>query len=130
MHDLTTRSGTAHYYGDIVRLLFLVASGVMLVGLPAFAGYLPNPTIMSVFAIVVLGCAAGLTNPNQPWSSVVNAIISVIGFIVFESYAVAAYNNASSFSFLAANIVLGFIFMAAIYFSLKTVRSAYFKRGL
>lgn len=129
MHDLATQSRISHYYGDIVRLLFLVASGVMLVGLPAFVGYIHIPTIISVFAMLVLGCAAGFTNPSHPWGSVANVTISVIGFTVFESYAVVAYNTAESFSFLAANLVLGFIFMAAIYFSVKTVRGIYFRNG-
>lgn len=125
MHDLVTQSKPAHYYGDIVRILFLVACAVMLVGLPAFLGYTHLPTIVSVFAMLILGCAAGLTNPNQLWSAVLNVIISVFGFMVFESFAVIAYTNAESFPFLASNLCLGFIFIAAVYYSVKTVRGMY-----
>lgn len=125
MHDLVTSSKLSHYYGDIVRALFLCATAVMLLGLPTFVGYIQLPTMVSVFAMLVLGCAAGLTNPVQLWSAVLNVIISLCGFIVFESYAVIAYTQSGSFSFLMANLVLGFIFMAAFYFSMKTARGAY-----
>lgn len=125
MHDLVTQPKPVHYYGDTVRLLFLVASAIMLVGLPAFMGYTHLPTMVSVFAMLVLGCAAGLTSPNQLWSAVLNVIISIFGFMVFEGFAVIAYTSAESFPFLAANLILGFIFIAAVYYSVKTLRGAY-----
>lgn len=125
MHDLVTQPKPAHYYGDIVRVLFLVASAVMLVGLPAFMGYTHLPTMVSVFAMLILGCAAGLTSPGQLWSAVLNVVISIFGFMVFEGFAVIAYTNAESFPFLAANLILGFIFIAAVYYSVKTLRGAY-----
>lgn len=125
MHNITTGPKLSHYYGDIVRILFLVASAVMLVGLPAFLDYTHLPTLVSVFAILILSCAAGLTNPNQLWSAVLNVVISIVGFMVFESFAVIAYTNAESFPFLAANLILGFIFIAAVYYSVKTFRGVY-----
>ena len=110
MHDLDTQPKPVHYYVDTVRLLFLVASAIMLVGLPAFMGYTHLPTMVSVFAMLVLGCAAGLTSPNQLWSAVLNVIISILGFMVFEGFAVIAYTSAESFPFLAANLIPGFYF--------------------
>jgi hypothetical protein len=127
MHDLVTQSKPAHYYGDVVRALFLAACVVMLVGLPAFLGYTRVPTLVSVLAVLLLGCAAGLTNPNQFRTAVLNAVLSVVGFVVFEAFAVIAYGSTESFLFLAANVCLGFIFIAAVYYSVKTVRGAYMR---
>ncbi|MBP9686174.1 MAG: hypothetical protein KBD66_00030 [Candidatus Doudnabacteria bacterium] len=112
-----------HYYGDTVRVLFLLAALIMLVSLPVFADLTGLPSLFSVGAILVLGLAAGLTNPQQLWDAGVNAGIAVVGTIVFEWYAVVLYqkyNGPSGFFF--TNLVLGFVFFIAIYFSVKTVR--------
>ncbi len=112
-----------HYYGDTVRMLFLLAALIMLVSLPVFADLTGLPPFVSVGAILVLGLAAGLTNPEQLWDAGVNAAIAVVGTLVFEGYAVLLYqkyNGPSGFFF--TNLVLGFIFFVAVYFSVKTVR--------
>lgn len=112
-----------HYYGNIVRILFLTAALVMMVGLPAIRDYLHIPTIFSVTAILVLSLAAGLTNPRQIWEAGLNAIISIVAFLFFESYAVWAYEHYSATDkFFIANLALGFIFLFATYFSVKTFR--------
>lgn len=113
----------AHYYGDTVRLLFLSAAFIMLIGLPTIKSYLSLPTIFSVAAILALGLVAGLTNPRQVWEAGLNAALSLAGFLVFESYAVMAYEKYSpTDKFFVANLALSLIFMLAIYFSVKTFR--------
>lgn len=119
-----------HYYGDTVRVLFLLAALVMLVSLPVFADLTGLPSLMSVGAILALGLAAGFTNPTQLWDAGLNAGIAVIGTLVFEGYAVVLYqkyNGPSGFFF--TNLVLGFIFFVAVYFSVKTVRGLILGRG-
>lgn len=114
---------TKHYYGDIVRVLFLASAILMLVGLPAISNYLHIPTPLSVLSMLVLGLAAGLTNPKQLGDAGLNAIIASVGFVVFESYAVIAFREyGGSDKFFLSNVVLGFLFMVAVYFSVKTVR--------
>jgi len=112
-----------HYYGDIVRLLFLASAVIMLVGLPGISNYLSIPTAVSVVAMLVLGLAAGLTNPKLLWESVINAVIASGGLVIFETYAVTAFRqHGAADKFFISNMVLGFIFLFAVYFSVKTVR--------
>jgi len=118
-----------HYYGDTVRVLFLGAAFIMLIGLPTIKSYLALPSIFSVAAILILGLVAGLTNPRQIWEAGLNAIISLAGFLVFESYAVMAYEKYSpTDKFFVANLALSLIFMLAIYFSVKTFRGLFLEK--
>ena len=52
-----------HYYGGVVRTLFMVAAIIMLVTLPMFDELLSIPTFFSICSILILGLVAGLTNP-------------------------------------------------------------------
>lgn len=130
MNEQNNANQLNHYYGDVVRILFMAAALVMLIGLPAIRNYIQIPTFFSVAAMLVLGFTAGLTNPKQIWEAGVNVVISLIGFLVFESYAVWAYQRYSATDkFFIANLVLGFIFLFATYFSVKTWRGLYLDRS-
>lgn len=119
-----------HYYGNIVRMLFLMASIYMVVGLPVIRNYIEIPTVLSVIGILILGLAAGLTNPKQTWDAGINVGIAGFGLVVFESYAVAAYTkNGADDKFFLSNLILGFIFLLAVYFSVKTLRGLLLKQG-
>ncbi len=115
-----------HYYGDTVRWLFMIAAIGMLLMLPAVSNILNIPAVVSVIGILILGFAAGFTNPKQLWDAVVNAIISAGGFLMFETVAVWTYqqnfNTAQAERFFLANVGLGLVFLIAIYFSVKTLR--------
>ena len=112
-----------HYYGDTVRMLFLAAALVMLVSLPLFADYTQLPFFVSVLAILGLGLVAGLTNPQQLWDAVVNTCIAVVGTLVFETYAVIAFRSYGGANwYFFTNLLLGFLFFVALYFSVKTTR--------
>ncbi len=129
MTNLVNENKIPHYYGDIVRILFLISALIMVVGLPQVESYIGVPTIFSVFAILVLGLVAGFTNPKQIWDAGVNAVISLVGFLVFESYAVWSYQKYSATNkFFIANLALGFIFLFAIYFSVKTFRGLWLNK--
>jgi hypothetical protein len=129
MNTLTIQKDTPHYYGDTVRFLFLVAAVIMLLTLPMVSEVLNIPTVISVASILVLGAAAGLTNPKQVWDSAINVFISAAGFLIFETTAVWTYrqhiDTVSAERFFLANIGLGLIFMIALYFSVKTLRGLY-----
>lgn len=113
-----------HYYGDIVRYLFITAAILMVIGLPIFQNYIQWPLVISIITITVLGIAAGLTNPKQKISAVVNLIISIFGFIIFAYTSVNAINQTpSNDKFLLTDIVLSLIFLFATYFAMKTVRA-------
>lgn len=113
-----------HYYGDIVRYLFLAAGIIMLVTLPLFQSFIETPLMVSVTGIAILGIAAGLTNPQQLVSAVVNFVISIIGFIAFAYSATTSFQSSTgNDKFILTNIILAIIFIFAVYFSMKTMRS-------
>lgn len=117
----------SHYYGDTVRALFLVAAIIMVVGLPAVSGYISIPTPFSVAGMLVLGLAAGFTNPKQRWDAAINAVIAAVGFFVFESYAVSSFREHGADKFFLSNVVLGFLFLMALYYGVKTFRGTLIK---
>jgi hypothetical protein len=109
-----------HYYGDLVRKLFIVAAVFMVVTLPIFYFTdIHEPLAFSLGAIVILGVAAGLTSPGILLSVAINLCISIVGFFFFEYYAV----RASLYSpFFFTNQILALLFLIALYYSIKTLR--------
>src|SRR3989344_4070183 len=99
-----------HYYGDAVRMLFLVAAIIMLTSLPMFDQYINIPTVFSVLAILILGLAAGLTNPRQIWDAGINMGVSSAGFLVFMTYAVNSFKRSTGRNFFPPNLDLGLPF--------------------
>lgn len=114
-----------HYYGDTVRELFLIAAVVIFLYVP-FASRLPFAmAALATVATAALIVFAGLTNPRHRVIALIDAAIAGLGCVFFELVAVAAYGAAGtifSFSFLVAQF-LAVDFLAAFYFSIKTVRS-------
>jgi uncharacterized membrane protein YhhN len=121
------QSDTSHYHGDRIRVLFLVSGIVMLVGLPVFQQKIPFPVSLSVIAVVLLAFLAGLTNPKQVWFSFLDTAASLIGFLVFEYYAITNSSNLLD-NFFLINQLLALFFFVAFYFSVKTLRGFYLKR--
>lgn len=129
MTTLTAEKNVMHYYGDTVRFLFLIAAIVMLLMLPMFNEILNIPTIISVASILILGAAAGFTNPKQKWDATINVLVAAAGFLIFESTAVWTYqqqiDSIRAERFFMTNVGLGLLFLIAIYFSIKTLRGLY-----
>ena len=73
-----------HYYGDIIRKLFMAAALTMALTLPFFAHIIPGPLAASIFAITVLAIVAGLTNPQHFWVSLLDAGVAIFGVGIFE----------------------------------------------
>lgn len=120
---------TEHYYGDMVRTLFLVGAIIMLLTLP-FGPTITNvSSTMVLLVILLLSITAGITNPQQTWINIVNLGISLIAFIVFEYHALT--NDFPSKNELIVpffiNQILAIIFLIAIYYSVKTVRGSFLK---
>lgn len=119
---------TRHYYGDAVRFLFMLAAIIMLVTLPFLSDKLPVPIYVSILVILLIGILAGITNPLQKWISVLNAVIAVGASSIFEYYAVkslVAYQVTTLY--FITNQVLAFVFLFALYYSIKTLRAMYLK---
>jgi len=120
-----------HYYGDLVRVFFLIDGILMLVSIPVFNDFLPVPAVISIAAVFFLVFVAGLTNPASKQVIILNVVASALSLIVFEYYAVQAYANFGvttklTFLFLV-NQLLALVFLVALYFSVKTARGVFLK---
>ncbi len=112
-----------HYYGDIVRGLFLAAAIVMLV-----AGFttasLPVSNIVAIMWIITLILIAGLTNPVQRGVQWLNVILSVIGLLIYGGDALNRYHTfTSAFTAGLLTTLLTLIFMLSLYFATRTLRA-------
>jgi hypothetical protein len=112
-----------HYHGDAVRGLFVLGAVVLIVA-QSTGAELPLSTAGVVIGAAILVIAAGISNPVQKWIHWVNAILSVIGTILFgtaviEKYRAGVSAFTGSFIFLEA---LSLISLIALYLSVKTIR--------
>lgn len=114
---------TKHYYGDVVRFLFLLAAAIMLISLPFLNNNLPVPLIFSITTILSIGVLAGFTNPLQRTTAIINTGVSAISLVTFEYYAVNYYLDFSLSEMFVVNQILAFIFLFALYYSTKTLRA-------
>lgn len=111
-----------HYYGDVVRILFFISGTLMILGLPLINGTIPVSIHVSIFSILILIFIAGLTNPAQKWVSIVDTVVSSLGFVVFEYFAVVTFSQGEDFLLFLINQTLAVLFLFAFYFATKTVR--------
>ncbi len=112
----------AHYHGDYVRLLFVVAAILMLV--MQFTGdNVPlTPAALIVF-VAVLVITAGITSPTQRLIHWINLFLSFLGLAMFGSIAAARLHSIGDFfthDGLAGVIAL--VFLCALYLATRTVR--------
>lgn len=112
-----------HYYGDEVRVYFIIGAVIMLVTLPVLRDLILVPPTVSLIAILIIAVAAGLTNPKHVWAAIINVAISGVALIMFENYAVNAYSQYGFKHLLfITDQILALNFLAALYFSVKTLR--------
>lgn len=114
-----------HYYGDIVRKLFLAMGILMLLSIPFDKELLTFFLRVGVFVILVVTLLAGFTSPRGKWVIVTNTISAAVIFTVFE-YAAIGFLTGNDFQFF--DIIFGFrqlialVALTALYFSAKTLR--------
>lgn len=112
-----------HYYGNLVRRLFLAGAIVMLLALPFLNYLLPIPLFCSLLAIIILSVVAGFTSPWRKWAIVMDEVIAIVAVLIFEYYAVNYYVKYSAASSLfLINQLLALDFLIALYFNTKTLR--------
>lgn len=111
-----------HYYGDVIRQLFVAGAVVMLVAAPFYTEDLRMqfPLIL-LGAIVFVGLAA-LTNPHNKGVIIADAIAAGVAVFLYETWAFFDYTSSTWFEFGLREII-ALNFMAAFYFSLKTLRA-------
>lgn len=107
----------------MVRVLFMLAALVMVLSLPLINNLLPVNAFVSILIILGLGFLAGLTNPEQKWTVVLDTIIALVALSIFEYFAVNAFLEGSITNPLFyINQLLAIIFLFALYYSTKSVR--------
>lgn len=112
-----------HYYGNLVRRLFLGGAIVMLLGLPFFNAILPVDIFYSLLAIIILSLVAGFTSPRKTWAIAVDEIIAIVAVLAFEYYAVGYYIQYAGWSWIfAISQLLALDFLVALYYNTKTLR--------
>lgn len=116
-----------HYYGDVVRKLFLIAGSIMLLGTPVFNRILPVSELVSIGAIAFLAFSAGFTSPTKKSSALFNVCVSLGAFFVFEYYAITTYmiqSHSDPYRIVLfwVDLTLALIFLFAFYYSVKTLR--------
>ena len=119
--NLPPPTALPHYYGDIVRKLFMAAGVIMLISLPFFREFLPVPTLLSLAAILIVSIVAGLTNPMQRWVMALDSFTALVGLFAFEYYAISRYGDIPWLLF-GTDQLLAIIFFFALYYSVKTFR--------
>lgn len=111
-----------HYYGDAVRMLFLSAAVLMLIGAPFYTSDLRAQLPFIVIGAIVLVALAALTSPRSPIVMRLNAGAAGAGVVIYEIWALWGFGSSTIVDFIlrqAPAIVLIFAF----YFALKTLRA-------
>ncbi|MBI5816948.1 MAG: hypothetical protein HZB09_00810 [Candidatus Yonathbacteria bacterium] len=119
-----------HYYGDIVRRLFVAAGVLLFVRIPLEYGLIPELINFLVLGVVVVTLFAGLTNPHHRSIAALDLAIACFASIFFEYLALESYvatNNIFDFTFLIRQ-ALAVDFLVALYFSSKTLRGMFLKQ--
>ena len=123
-----TEQGTPHYYGGIVRMLFITAALVLLVA-SSVGATLPLSGGAAIIHAMVLVVLAGVTNPSQRGIHWVNSAAAFFGAGIFGMSAIAHYRTTRalsdpSFFFVEA---LAILFLISLYYATKTIRGIYLR---
>lgn len=112
-----------HYYGDMVRKLFLIAACAMLFTLPFFTTYIPVTIWTALLIILGLSIFSGLTNPKVFILAILDMVIAIVALLLFGYNAIDAYlRYGITEMYFWLNEVLGLLFLISLYLSVKTVR--------
>ncbi len=80
-----------HYWGDVVRVLFVLAAALSIVAIPLLGDLLPYGSLVEIVGAVILVVFAALTNPHSQSIMAINAIVAAVGVVLYEQAAVALY---------------------------------------
>ncbi len=116
------RGHIAHYYGDFVRRIFLGVAIILLLSAPFLADTAFVLVPLQIIGAVVLILLSALTNPKNKTIMVADVVASLVGIVVLEMFALAAYRGGAVMAMIGFQI-LALAFIYAFYLSLKTLRS-------
>jgi hypothetical protein len=114
------------YYSHTIRVIFLVAGALMIIGLPFFNTLISMPIAISILAILALGIFSGYQNQNHKGVVWFNTGISIFAFLIFTYYAVYTYmnlppNEARNVYFFWINEALALLFFLSVYLNIKAL---------
>jgi hypothetical protein len=110
-----------HYYGDRVRILFILIAAIMLVTTPFLQERLPVPANISIFGVLVLAILAGFVSPRSRVIIVLNFLVSIGTLVIFGSQTIASYKISLDL-FFWGNLIMSVLSLFALYYSSKTLR--------
>lgn len=113
-----------HYYGDVIRQLFVAGAIAMLVGAPFYTTELQPQFPFILFGAIVFVALAALTNPHKKTLTVFDCIAAGVAVFIYETWALSQYASSTWLEFSLRQII-ALIFIAAFYFSMKTFRAMY-----
>ena len=124
MNNEHQNSRFPHYYGDIVRRHLVFAGIVVLLAALLDVELRSFYLVIGVFGALTFIVLAGLTSPVRRHVVVTDAFVSAIMFLVFEYFALDAFEHYGSFYNLVFLLrqVLSITFLTTLYFSTKTIR--------
>ena len=110
-----------HYHGDAVRVLFVIAAGLIFLA-ELLDGNLPFSTFVAVVLIIVLVVAAGITNPAQIWIHWVNLALAILGLLLFGGTALTRFRSDVPFAESFVVGVIALAFLVALYLATSAFR--------
>jgi hypothetical protein len=118
-----------HYYGSLVRKLFVFAVILQLIIILIDRDLIQFNLVVGVISVLVIVVLAGFTSPANKWAMIGDLVFAAVSFIIFEYLAIARQLQVDTFfdSIFLMRQVLAIIFVIAVYFSTKTVRGLIIK---
>ena len=119
-----------HYYGDAVRKYLLIAVFVLLYAALEDHELLNFYLSVGVIGTLLFVILAGLTSPLKRQYVIYDVVVSSIMFLIFEYLALHYFTIHHDFFDLVFFLrqLLAILFIAILYFSIKTLRGAKFKK--
>lgn len=112
----------SHYYGDIVRVIFIITGIIMLLGMSTIGLEFGIPVGYSILIIVILGISAGFTNPVLKSSLILNVAVSIIGLAFFTYFSYLSFQMYLPKNLELINKILAILFLISSYLSIKSLR--------
>lgn len=112
----------AHYYGDMIRSLFLGGTALMVFAAPFYTEELFAEIPFIIIGAVVFVALAGLTNPVSKFVMTANATCAGAAAIVYGAWGLLSYTSEDPIAFVLREVI-AIIFFFALYFSVKTLRN-------
>lgn len=112
--------GPSHYYGDIVRALFVTAAVLILLAQVTGTAFLTAPA--ALLAALILVVSAGLTNPVQVWIQWTNTVVAALGLLISGNLVLNRYESGELFTDGIIILLTCIVFLVALYYSTRTLR--------